>query len=430
MRGVSYRRVKFTGVRFLTQVTLSAPCMAPSVPLVSIVIPAYNAASTVERTLASAQAQTYPRLEVIVVDDGSTDDTAERVQSVARHDARVRLVAQPNAGVAAARNTGIAAANGNLIAPLDADDIWLPSKISAQVAALRHAPPNVGMVYAWWVSVDDRDAVVGVAHPWSLTGEVADPLVHVNFIGNASVPLYRRDIVEAVGGYRSRLMENGGQGCEDWDLALRVAEHAPVGLAPAYLVGYRAAAQSMSSNIEQMAASFDVMIHDVSVRRPRLPRRLLREARAHFYQYLTTRAAASVPPAHVLRRLWRTLCVDPARIGVPHLWRIAGENALAWCLGAPPASKRPAAPARTIPFDAVAALRPRDLPHLTRLYRAPGQVRWSWRPFDWIERRRWQRLCRRCASPSTLGPPASVGPVTPSEKPHPDLPTNPSPVSH
>lgn len=148
-----------------------------------------------------------------------------------------------------------------------------------------------------------------MAHPWSLTGNVADPLVRVNFIGNASVPLYQRDIVEAVGGYRSRLMEHGGQGCEDWDLALRVAERAPVGLAPAYLVGYRAADQSMSSNIEQMAASFDVMIHDVAVRRPRLPRHLLREARAHFYQYLTTRAAASVPPAHVLRRLWRTLCV-------------------------------------------------------------------------------------------------------------------------
>lgn len=110
-----------------------------SQPLVSVVVPAYNAASYIRSTLRSALDQTYRDLEVIVIDDRSKDDTAARVKEIAREDARVRLIELPqNCGAPARpRNIGVRAANGQWIAFLDADDLWQREKLSSQMAALR-----------------------------------------------------------------------------------------------------------------------------------------------------------------------------------------------------------------------------------------------------------------------------------------------------
>src|SRR5206468_1498575 len=101
--------------------------MADKPPLVSVILPVCDGASFVGDTLASALGQTYRHLEVVVVDDGSRDGTRAVVEAWVERDARVRLVSQANGGVAAARNRAIAAANGDLIAPLDADDLWEPT---------------------------------------------------------------------------------------------------------------------------------------------------------------------------------------------------------------------------------------------------------------------------------------------------------------
>jgi glycosyltransferase involved in cell wall biosynthesis len=106
-------------------------------PLVSCVIPVFNAARFLEETLASVFAQTHPAVEVIAVDDGSTDGSAE---VLARHAGRVTCLRQANRGEAAARNAGLAAANGAFIAFLDADDLWAPDKITRQLARLREEP--------------------------------------------------------------------------------------------------------------------------------------------------------------------------------------------------------------------------------------------------------------------------------------------------
>src|SRR3954453_10527365 len=98
--------------------------------LVSVIIPAYNAGATVERTISSVLNQTYSSIEVLVVDDGSTDNTAVLVQRMADADPRIKLLQKPNGGVALARNFGIAHAAGEFIAPLDADDLWHPEKIA------------------------------------------------------------------------------------------------------------------------------------------------------------------------------------------------------------------------------------------------------------------------------------------------------------
>jgi len=369
----------------------------PAPPLVSVIVPAHNAAATIDRTLASVCDQTHSALDIVVVDDGSTDDTAARVRGWVDRDVRVRLLQQTNAGVAAARNAGITAARGSLLAPLDADDVWLPRKIEAQVRALDEAGPQAGLAYAWWVAIDADDRVAGIAHPWTLTGAVAEALLHVNFVGNASVPLYRRRVVEQVGGYRSTLKAEGGQGCEDWDLALRVAEIAELAVAPAYLIGYRGRPSSMSADLDQMATSFDLVMRDAVARNPTLPRALQKYARGQFYEYLAGRAVDMASPKHVLRRIWHTIRTDPARLGVPHLWRLSVASLWAWLAGR---ERVPPAPSlRSCSLSMLTDLTPQELRRHTQLYRAPGQVRVSWRPFDWVERRRWQWTREQCRVP-------------------------------
>jgi len=126
-----------------------------ALPTVSVVIPAYNSAAYLSRAIESALGQRYPqdRLEVIIVDDGSSDDSPAIAEGYADRNARVLALRQANAGPAAARNRGIAAAGGELIAFLDSDDAWEPTKLARQ-AALFQADPQLGLVHCGCRFVD------------------------------------------------------------------------------------------------------------------------------------------------------------------------------------------------------------------------------------------------------------------------------------
>jgi glycosyltransferase involved in cell wall biosynthesis len=125
-----------------------------TVPLISVIIPAYNAERFLRATLASVQAQSYRNVEIVVVDDGSTDATAKIAEEAAQADHRICIIHQPNLGVAAARNQGLAEAKGEFIAPLDADDVWHPLNLALQVEALNKANPDVAVSYAWFLTID------------------------------------------------------------------------------------------------------------------------------------------------------------------------------------------------------------------------------------------------------------------------------------
>lgn len=229
-------------------------------PLVSVVIPAFNAARTIERTLASVANQTYPNIEIIIVDDGSSDDTARLAEAfVSRHPAS-RLLRQANAGVAAARNKGVAAAAGQWIAPVDADDLWHPAKIERQVAAAEAADRVPGFVYCWFHLVDEQDQVIGSGSPFVVRGAALASLQLFNFVGNGSSLLIWRAALEEVGHFDSRLRAEGAQGCEDIALQLRLASRFPVEVAPFYLVGYRMLEDSMSQDGEKMQRSFELAL--------------------------------------------------------------------------------------------------------------------------------------------------------------------------
>ena len=179
---------------------------------VSVIIPAYNASRTIRETLESAAAQTHRALEILVVDDGSSDETPAIVEGFASGDPRVRLIPQANGGVAAARNSGIAASSAEFIAPLDSDDLWHPTKIARQLDIFATGGPDIGLVYTWFALIDDRSRVKQLRHHPEHQGEVLAPLAFHNFIGNGSSALIRRSALAHTEGYDSSLRRGGRTG--------------------------------------------------------------------------------------------------------------------------------------------------------------------------------------------------------------------------
>ena len=256
-------------------------------PLVSVIVPAYNAEAYIAYTLNSVLSQTYKNIEVIVVDDGSHDGTTQIVEAIAQRDGRVTLLRQSNSGVAAARNLAIQKSRGEYIAPIDADDIWYPQKIEKQVHCMLHAEPSTGLVYAWSVHIDKRGLPTGGFNAFDIEGDVFVPLIFSNFIGHSSAPLIRRVCFEQVGGYSIRLLEQNAQGCEDRDLYLRIAESYKFRVVKEFLIGYRIFNSSMSFNYRSMEKSNFIVIGDVKQRYSGIPSFVYRWARSHYYLYLS-----------------------------------------------------------------------------------------------------------------------------------------------
>jgi glycosyltransferase involved in cell wall biosynthesis len=186
-------------------------------PLVSVIIPAYNAARFIRGAVESVFDQGYSPLELIVVDDGSTDGTAD---VLAPYHSRLRYVAQANQGIGGARNRGIQEAQGDLIAFLDADDQWLPGKLDQQVRCLQ-AQPHVGLVHTDILYWDDATGVCcrreRSRHEY--VGRCYTRLFWRNAV-NSSTPLIRRACIDQVGGFSSDVLY-----MEDWDFYLRLARH-------------------------------------------------------------------------------------------------------------------------------------------------------------------------------------------------------------
>ena len=207
---------------------------------VSVVVTTYNQCELIEQTLTSVFSQTRLPDEVIVVDDGSTDDTQARVRSFG---GRLRYVYQRNQGVAGSRNTGIALATSDLVLLLDGDDVWHPQKIELQVEAFR-AYPDSGLV-----AVGFRPFTDAVPAPSHLdTGSVrvdsrdrfAD-VVRGSFLGTTSQVAIPRRVIDAVG-----TSDTAYRICSDYDLYLRIAGRFPVTVVEAPLCYWRYRASSVS----------------------------------------------------------------------------------------------------------------------------------------------------------------------------------------
>ncbi|MDC9834383.1 glycosyltransferase family 2 protein [Rhizobium binxianense] len=241
-------------------------------PLISVVIPAYNAEKTLLETLASISNQTYDKLEILVVDDGSRDGTFDLARGYGRTDRRVRVLSQENGGVARARNHGIREASGFYIAPVDADDIWHPEKIELQLQALQKFPDGHGVAYNWYATIDENGIIFGHSRPVMHEGNIFEPLLRENFIGNGSTPLMPRAEILRCGGYDAGLRDSGAEGCEDLKLYLALAETLPFALVPDFLTGYRFTRGNMSSNGYRMLKSHALVMAPIIARYPQLTR--------------------------------------------------------------------------------------------------------------------------------------------------------------
>jgi glycosyltransferase involved in cell wall biosynthesis len=276
---------------------------------VSVIIPAFNAERTIHRTLASVISQTYCNLEIIVIDDGSTDGTAAILAKLALSEPRLRAVRQANEGVAAARNRGINLATGEYVAPLDADDIWHATKIEKQVNLIERNP-GIGLVYTWYHVIDDADRVIETSPPTLARGDCFTWLIVENFIGNSSSILVKRPLLLQIGGYDTSLRAADAQGSEDYLLQFNIAELAQFEVVPEYLVGYRRLPAAMSSDFLTMLRSYDLVLERVRDRFPSLPSRLFRWAKAEasaYYGMLHVRTRPRKAPALLIK----TILKDP-----------------------------------------------------------------------------------------------------------------------
>jgi glycosyltransferase involved in cell wall biosynthesis len=207
---------------------------------ISVIIPVFNRAGEVCNAIDSALAQTLPPLEVIVVDDGSTDETPD---VLARYGDRIRVVRRSNQGVAAARNAGIAIARGDLLAFLDSDDVWLPRKLELQASRIE-ADPELGLVHC---GVDFEGTGINLD---GMEGSVATEILRLErsvIVAHGSGVMVPRRVAEEVGGFDARMRVS-----EDWDFCYRVATRRRIAFVAEPLVLHARHATGLQNDIAKM----------------------------------------------------------------------------------------------------------------------------------------------------------------------------------
>lgn len=212
---------------------------------VSVIVPTHNRRHILSQAINSILCQHKVSIEVVVVDDGSTDGTGPWLDCVAAKDPRIKVVrhAQPRF-ISGARNSGVAQASGRWLAFCDDDDIWAPDKLAMQLGALRASSARWSCTGI--VVVNDRLEIVG--HHEVRGGEVLTGLLEANAIPTSSV-IAEAGLLREIGGFDPAL-----RGSEDWDAWIRLAQRSPLAAVNRPLIAYRVGSQSLSMNINHMRA--------------------------------------------------------------------------------------------------------------------------------------------------------------------------------
>lgn len=244
---------------------------------ISIVIPAYNAETTIMETIKSVQQQTFSNWELIIINDGSTDRTVQLVNEI--NDSRLKVFSYQNGGLSVARNRGISNAKGEFIAFLDADDLWTPDKLELQLKALEKNP-EAGVAYSWTYFMEEKGKYCHIDKTLFFEGNVLANLLTDNFIASGSNPLISREAIESVGEFDTSL-----RAVEDWDYWLRLAAKWQFAVVPKPQIFYRLSSSSMSSKVECMEECQLKVVEKAFKSAPRELQALKNESLASVYQY-------------------------------------------------------------------------------------------------------------------------------------------------
>lgn len=323
--------------------------------LVSVIIPTYNRAALCKRAVESVLAQTYSRVEAIVVDDGSTDDTRKVISGI---DERVKYIWQENAGISAARNLGLLRSNGEYIAFLDSDDAWFEWKLEVQLSTFR-AFPAVGMVWTDMIAEDAHgreirksylkemydayryfdaescfQASTAVSRIWDeCPGEYADRKCYVGnifsymFLGNlvhTSTVVLRRERMEKVGRFDTELQKSG----EDYDFHFRTCRFGNVAYLDVPSIRYRVGAPDQltsrefmiwvaRNNLRTISKMYAVAREEIS-----LPPSLIRDRWASSYAWVGVEELLS-NPKNARAHLLKSLRLDPFQLQIVLRWLLS-----------------------------------------------------------------------------------------------------------
>lgn len=212
-------------------------------PKISVVIPAYNVEEWILETIESVQQQTFSDFEIIVIDDGSTDNTIEIIGGIV--DGRLKIFSYENAGVSVARNRGIAHSAGEFIAFLDADDLWTADFLELHLAKLQQHP-EAGVAYCWTARIDEKGSFLGFKPSVFFEGNIYSQLLVKHYLDCGSL-LIRRQAIEFIGGFDPNLAY-----AEDWDCWLRLSRFSSFVLVPKYQLLYRQRPGSMTTQPAQL----------------------------------------------------------------------------------------------------------------------------------------------------------------------------------
>lgn len=220
---------------------------------VSVIVPVYNGAETISKTLKSVLAQTHKDIEIIVVNDGSTDETLSAISAF--EEDGVRIFSQKNSGAPAARNYGLAQAQGDYIAFIDADDLWSKDKIESQVAIFEHNDPKIGVVYSWTALINSEDTIFSYLPQKTYTGNVYKSILTTNFLISGSNAMIRKVCIDQVGG-----MDTSLKYTDDWDFFIRLATICHFSVVPKYQIYYRQSNTSITAQVSKSElGSLDVI---------------------------------------------------------------------------------------------------------------------------------------------------------------------------
>ncbi len=264
-------------------------------PACTVIVPAYNCVTTLETTLRSAFAQSVQNIEIIVVDDGSTDGTRDVLRRLAAQDGRLRCLFQINQGVSAARNAGVLIARAPVIACLDADDLWPPDHLAVHLDRLR-LQPHLGVSFSAAEFIDATGIVTGSARP-QLSRLALHNFLRSNPTTTCSTWVVRREVFRGVGLFDTTLRR-----CEDQEWLVRAA------LAGVFIEGtrqsivsYRTVATGLASDLAGMRAGYVAMLNSLARRAPELVNRERNAALSTEDQYLARQALRLNLPRRVAR---------------------------------------------------------------------------------------------------------------------------------